>query len=57
MSELLPNPEFEARKEAWLGDLAGFIIEAGRNGWAAEAQRVSNPQRPGFKELAYQRDE
>lgn len=57
MSEQLPSHEFEAIKEQFLENLGEFIIEAGKNGWAAEAPKVETPQRPGFKELAYQRDE
>ena len=54
MSEFPSSPESEARKEQWLADLEAFIIKAGQNGWAAEATRVEDPQRPGFKELAYE---
>jgi hypothetical protein len=54
MSEFSPLPEHETTKERWLGELAKFIVEAGKNGWAAEAPKVEDPQRPGFKELAYQ---
>jgi hypothetical protein len=39
-------------KEAWLMDLADFIIEANKNTWAADAPEVS-PQRPGYQELEY----
>ncbi len=57
MSEAGSKPEQEVRKEQWLGQLADFIIEAGHHGWAAEAPKVEAPQRPGFKELAYERGE
>lgn len=45
----------EAR-ERFETDLTNFIVQAGQHGWAAEAERVE-PQRPGFKEIAYSRDE
>jgi len=57
MSEFVPSLEHEVAQERWLGDLANFIVEAGRNGWAAEAPKVEKPQRPGFKELSYKKDE
>lgn len=50
-----PNPEQEARKERWLGELSNFIIEANQNTWAADGGEV-DPQRPGYKELEYKRD-
>ncbi len=49
--ELAPNEE---RKEAWLKELAGFIVEANQHTWAADMGEVS-PQRPGCKELDYER--
>lgn len=49
--ELAPNDEI---KEAWLKELAGFIVEANRNTWAAGKGKVKVPQRPGFKELDYE---
>jgi hypothetical protein len=57
MSEILSDPELEVRKEQFVARLADFLIEAGQNGWAAEAPKVDNPQRPGFKELVYQRED
>lgn len=39
-------------KEAWLKDLASFIIEANGQTWAADGAEV-NPERPGYKELEY----
>ncbi len=51
------KPEFppnEERKEAWLKKLAEFIVEANRNTWAADKGKVA-PQRPGCKELDYER--
>ncbi len=57
MSELTPNPETEQRKELFLANLSDFIIEAGQNGWGADAPLVEDPQRPGFKEIAYERGE
>lgn len=50
--EVQISPEEEARKEAWLSELRGFIVEANRNTWAADAGEVE-PQRPGYKELEY----
>lgn len=54
MSELLPRYGQEVRKEQWLDELTEFIVEANRNTWAADGGEVE-PQRPGFKELEYQR--
>lgn len=50
--ELTPREE---KREAWLKDLAEFIVEANTNTWAADAGEVATPQRPGFKELDYER--
>ena len=49
--ELAPDEE---RKEAWLRKLTEFIVEANRNTWAADKGKVA-PQRPGCKELDYER--
>jgi len=49
--ELAPDEE---KKEAWLRELAEFIVEANRNTWAADKGEVE-PQRPGCKELDYER--
>ena len=54
MGEVIPNPEQEARKEQWLGELSEFIVEANRNTWAADGGEVE-PQLPGFKTLEYKR--
>ena len=50
-SELTPDEE---RREAWLKELAEFIVEANKNTWAADKGKVA-PQRPGCKELDYER--
>lgn len=47
------TPEQEAKKEAWLKDLANFIVEANTHTWAAEGAEVKVPQRPGYKELRW----
>lgn len=52
MAERKLSPEEEARKEAWLKELAKFIVEANLRTWAADGPEVI-PQRPGFKELEY----
>lgn len=39
-------------KEKWLKELAGFIVEANKNTWAAEGAEVE-PERLGYKELEY----
>ena len=49
-----PVSEQEVRKQTWLRDLSGFIVEANKNTWAADLGEVE-PQRPGFKELEYKR--
>ncbi len=46
------SPEQEAAKDKWIEELAGFIIEANRNTWAADLGEVQ-PERPGYKELEY----
>lgn len=56
MSEFPPKSEVEAKKERFLVELSDFIVEAGQYTWAADAPKVETPQRPGFKELTYQRD-
>lgn len=50
-TETSPTPE-EARKEAWLSDLADFIVIANGRTWAADAAEV-DPQRLGYKELQW----
>ncbi len=57
MIEKLPELQQNPIKDQWLAELAGFIIEAGRNGWAGDASSVEITQRPGFEELSYERDE
>lgn len=42
-------------KGKWLGELAGFIVEANQNTWAADGAEVK-PERPGYKELEYKKD-
>jgi len=49
--ELAPDEE---KREAWLKELAEFIVEANKNTWAADKGKVT-PQRPGCKELDYER--
>lgn len=43
---MTPNHEFN------LEDLVEFLLEARKSGYAGSAQKVDNPQRPGFKEFA-----
>lgn len=45
--------ELEARN-VWLRDLSEFIVEANKNTWAAEGAEVT-PERPGYKELEYEK--
>ncbi len=45
------NTEAE-RKEAWLNQLANFIVIANTRTWAADGAEVS-PERPGYKELQF----
>jgi hypothetical protein len=52
--KLILTPEQEAKKEAWLKELADFIVEANGKTYAAGGVEVE-PQRPGFKELDYVR--
>lgn len=42
------------KKQAWLKELAEFIVEANRNTWAADGAEVE-PEREGYKELEYKR--
>ncbi len=51
-NERATTPEEAARKEAWLKDLAGFIVKANLATWAGEGKEVP-AQRPGYKELQY----
>jgi hypothetical protein len=51
-NEKLISPEETARKEAWLTDLAKFIVEANLATWAGNGKEAP-PQRPGYKELQY----
>src|SRR3989344_4726064 len=51
MTERASNPE-ELRREAWLEDLANFIVEANGQTWAADGAEV-DPERPGYKELEF----
>ena len=48
------TPEQEAKKEAWLEELANFIVEANGQTWAADGAEV-DPERPGYKELEYRK--
>ena len=48
MGEQQPRREEEARKEAWLRELAEFIVIANRKTWASDGGEVL-PRRPGFK--------
>lgn len=50
-TEIQKSPE-EAKKEAWLKDLANFIVEANSQTWAADGAEV-DPERPGYKELQH----
>ena len=36
-----------------LDELADFIIEARKHGYAGSAEKISTPQRPGFKEFLF----
>lgn len=54
LHEAVEHTPDEERKEAWLTELASFIVEANRNTWAAGKGKVKVPQRPGCKELDYQ---
>lgn len=54
MTERESNPE--ARKEQWLSELADFIVEAGKNGWAANATKEKD-NITGKKKLVYERDD
>ncbi len=51
--EIKISPEEEARKEAWLKELANFIVDANTHTWAAEGAEVKIPQRPEYKELQW----
>lgn len=51
-AEIQKTPE-EARKEAWLKELANFIVEANGKTWAVDGAEVE-PERPGYKELQYE---
>lgn len=51
-NERLVSPEEAARKEAWLTDLAKFIVEANVATWAGNGKEVP-AQRPGYIELEY----
>ncbi len=51
-NERTASPEEAARKEAWLSNLANFIVEANLATWAGNGQEVP-AQRPGYKELEY----
>ncbi|HUD04465.1 MAG TPA: DUF5680 domain-containing protein [Patescibacteria group bacterium] len=53
-SERAVSPEEATRKEAWLKDLANFIVEANGQTWAAGGGEVA-PERPGYKELEYRK--
>lgn len=44
------------KKGKWLKQLAGFIVEANRNTWAADAPEAA-PQRPDHHELSYQKSD
>lgn len=48
----LRQSEQEAGKEAWLNNLANFIVIANGRTWAADSAEV-DPQRPGYKELQW----
>ena len=50
--EIQLTPEQEAKKEAWLKNLADFIVIANGKTWAADGAEV-DPQRPGYKELQW----
>lgn len=50
--EVQLTPEGEAKKEAWLKNLADFIVIANGKTWAADGSEVT-PQRPGYKELVW----
>ena len=53
MSKEIPlMPEQEAKKEAWLKNLADFIVIANGKTWASDGAEV-DPQRPGYKELQW----
>lgn len=56
MSLESPIAEQEARRQAWLVDLSQFIVEANLVTWAGEGKEV-RPQRPGYKELEYPKQE
>ncbi len=43
-------------KYKWLDDLSNFIVEANIKTWAGEGMEVA-PERKGFKELEYKKDE
>lgn len=47
-----PKPEQEPGKEAWLKNLATFIVIANGRTWAADGAEV-DAQRPGYKELQW----
>ena len=54
----MSNPEnlpTKDRESAWLRELSEFIVEANRNTWAADAPKIEDPQRPGYKELEYEK--
>lgn len=55
MPEKITSREQEV-KEAWLKDLASFIVEANGQTWAADGAEV-NPERPGYKELEYSKED
>lgn len=52
MPETNPPSEQERLKQAWLGDLSNFIVEANLATWAGDGKEVP-AQRPGYKELEY----
>lgn len=47
-----PTSREQELKEAWLKELASFIVEANGKTWAADGAEVE-PERPGYKELEY----
>jgi len=50
--EVQLTPEQEAKKEAWLKNLADFIVIANGKTWAADGAEV-DPRRPGYKRLQW----
>lgn len=50
--EMQLTPEQQAKKEAWLKNLADFIVIANGKTWAADGAEVE-PRRPGYKRLQW----